>query len=81
MFLLTGATLLGVWLWYQSRWMVVSATCAGGCGVLLCLHVLSWLRIGIVHPVTFILVGLSLLCGSVNAGALWLRQTRLAVGR
>lgn len=81
MFTLTGVTLLGLWFTFPRRWMPLSAGLAGGCGLLLCLHVLSWLHIGVVHPVTFILVGLSLFCGAVNGGALWLRQTRLAWGR
>ncbi|APB33469.1 hypothetical protein GlitD10_1149 [Gloeomargarita lithophora Alchichica-D10] len=81
MFLLTGATVLGLWFPFPRRWMTLTASLAGGCGLLLCLHVLSWFRIGVVHPVTFILVGLSLLCGTVNAGAVWRGRTRLALGR
>ncbi len=81
MFGLTGITVLGLWLPWQRRWMTLTASLAGGCGLLLCLHVLSWLHVGVVHPVTFILAGLSLFCGTVNVGAVWLGRTRLAPGR
>jgi hypothetical protein len=81
MLVLTGATLLGLWLPAQQRWMPLTASLAGCCGLLLCLHVLSWFHVGVVHPVTFILAGLSLFCGLVNGGAVWLGRTRLAPGR
>jgi hypothetical protein len=81
MFALTGATVLALWLPSRRSWMLWTAALAGGCGVLLYLHVLSWLHAGVVHPVTFILPGLSLLCGLVNSGCIWLGRTRTALVR
>lgn len=79
MFGFTGATVLALWFPSQRRWMPLTAGFAWGCGLLLCLHVLSWFHLGVVHPVTFILAGLSLLCGMVNGGAIWLGRTRFAL--
>jgi len=65
---LTGVSVLALWFPVQRRWLPVTVGLAGGCGGVLCLHVLSWLHAGVVHPVTFILAGLSLLCRLVNGG-------------
>ncbi|WP_238546812.1 MULTISPECIES: hypothetical protein [unclassified Synechocystis] len=55
----------------QPRWSVNTAYIAtlASCGVM-GLHVASWFTIGVVTPVTFILLGLSLTCG-VFTTLLW----------
>ncbi|WP_448380282.1 hypothetical protein [Gloeomargarita sp.] len=73
---LTGVSVLALWFPVQRRYLAVPAGLAGGCGGVLCLHVLSWLHVGVVQPATFILAGLSLLCGLVNGGVVWRGRTR-----
>ncbi|MBE9196245.1 hypothetical protein IQ219_13240 [Synechocystis sp. LEGE 06083] len=50
----------------RPRWSVNTAYVATlvACGVMV-LHVASWFSIGVITPVTFILLGLSLSCGSL----------------
>jgi hypothetical protein len=46
---------------------------------ILCLHVGTWLAIGVVHPFTFILLGLATLCLTVN-GVVLLHPTAVRDG-
>ncbi|NJL02456.1 MAG: hypothetical protein HC910_18570 [Spirulinaceae cyanobacterium SM2_1_0] len=53
-----------------------NALFASSLAVVLCLHVTTWLVIGVVTPVTFILFSLGGTCLGVNLVAVWLRQSQ-----
>lgn len=55
----------------QIRWSITMATILA---IALFLHVSTWLMIGVVTPVTFILLGLGATCLTINILALVYRQ-------
>lgn len=75
--LLTGFTLTRVF-FPSSRFqgsIKISVLCATFMALILMAHVGTWLSIGVVRSVTFILFGLSLTCLSVNWASILYGQT------
>jgi len=71
-FLATLAT-LGLLLRADAR-LRGTALLASSFALMLALHVTTWLAIGVVTPVTFILFSLGAACLATNAAAVWLHQ-------
>ncbi|MGB0563754.1 MAG: hypothetical protein ACPGVO_18440 [Spirulinaceae cyanobacterium] len=66
----TIATLIGCYLQRPLRQLQTSTAIAAVFALILCLHVSSWFVIGVVTPVTFVLLTLALTCCLLNGLAL-----------
>lgn len=79
MVLLTALTLW--WTWRDRRWRYGSSLLAGLTALAMVAHVGTWFVAGVVSPVTFMLLGLVLLCLGQVATALAMPQVVQRVGR
>ncbi len=69
------ATLATLWLLVRSDQRLRGTALLGsGLAVVLALHVSTWLAIGVVTPVTFVLFSLGAICLTTQAAAVWLHQ-------
>ncbi|MGD2180743.1 hypothetical protein [Lusitaniella coriacea] len=68
----TLQTLLFFFLQRPPQHLRLSATLASSFAIVMVLHVYTWFAIGVVTPVTFVLLSLGSICLAVNIVACWL---------